>query len=163
MSNLTSHWGTILYLCPINNFKLPVRVYFMLGNHQIVTTVLSSLHRTDIPLYRGEKIDNVLTHYGIAVYSPISVSIFHTLHSLEVLQFLYYTNLFLFFFSHDIFFIFWHFVNTVNSLLIMSSPHFNYKNCRKEEISKSGSSFMLMTVKPAMAPGHLSSTVINCN
>ena len=43
----------ILYLCPINSFKLPVE-YFMLATHQIVTTVLLSLHRTDISSYRGE-------------------------------------------------------------------------------------------------------------
>ena len=41
----------------------------MLASYQIVTTVLLSLHRTDISLYhcREEKIDNVLTHYKIAV------------------------------------------------------------------------------------------------
>ena len=44
----------MLYLCPINSFKLPVEVYFMLATHQIVTTVFLSLHRTDISLYRGE-------------------------------------------------------------------------------------------------------------
>ena len=38
----------------------------MLATHQIVTTVLLSLHRTNISLYR-ETIDNVLTHYKIAV------------------------------------------------------------------------------------------------
>ena len=48
MSNLTSHWDSILYMCPINSFKLPVQLYFMLGTHQIVTTILLSLHRTDI-------------------------------------------------------------------------------------------------------------------
>ena len=37
----------ILYLCSINSFKLPVEMYFMLATHQIVTTVLISLHRTD--------------------------------------------------------------------------------------------------------------------
>ena len=41
-------------MCPINSFKLPVEVYFMLATHPIVTTVLLSLHQTDISLYRGE-------------------------------------------------------------------------------------------------------------
>ena len=31
MSNLTSHWDTILQLCPMNSFKLPVQVYFYVG------------------------------------------------------------------------------------------------------------------------------------
>ena len=54
LSNLTSHWDNIFYLCPINSFKLPVVMYFMLATHQIVTTVLLSLHKTDISFYRGE-------------------------------------------------------------------------------------------------------------
>ena len=41
-------------LCPINSFKIPEHVYFFLGTHKIVTTVLLCLYRTDIPLYRGE-------------------------------------------------------------------------------------------------------------
>ena len=44
------------YTLPVsyNSFKLLVQVYFMFGFHQIVTTVLLSLHRTDISLYRGK-------------------------------------------------------------------------------------------------------------
>ena len=38
----------------------------MLGTHQIVTTVLLSLHR-QIYHCKEEKTDNVLTHYEIAV------------------------------------------------------------------------------------------------
>ena len=45
----------------------------MLGTHQVVTTVLLSLHRTDVSLYRRE-IDNVLTHYKIAVSIDIILS-----------------------------------------------------------------------------------------
>ena len=42
----------------------------MLATCQIVTTVLLTLHRTDISFVQSteEKIDNVLTHYKIAVY-----------------------------------------------------------------------------------------------
>ena len=50
----TNLWDNILYLCPINSSKLHIEVYFMLATHQIVTTVLLSLHRTDISLYRVE-------------------------------------------------------------------------------------------------------------
>ena len=64
LSNLTSLWNNIFYLCPINSFKLLVQVYFMLGIHQIVTTVLLSLYRSDISLYRGE---NWYVHYKIAI------------------------------------------------------------------------------------------------
>ena len=42
------------YILPVSYNKLLVQVYFMLGMHQIVTNVLLSLRRTDIPLYRGE-------------------------------------------------------------------------------------------------------------
>ena len=37
----------------------------MLATYQTVTTILLSLHRTDISLYRGE--NYVLTHYKLAV------------------------------------------------------------------------------------------------
>ena len=51
--NLTRHRTTILYPCPINIFKIPVQVYFLLGTNQIETTILVSLHRIDIS-YKGE-------------------------------------------------------------------------------------------------------------
>ena len=51
----------------------------MLTTHQIVTTVLLSLHRTEISLYRAEKkIDNVLTHYKIAVTFSLRVKMIQT-------------------------------------------------------------------------------------
>ena len=43
----------------------------MLVTHQIVTTVLLSLHRTDIYYCTEKKIDNVLTHYKIAVTASL--------------------------------------------------------------------------------------------
>ena len=42
------------YTLPVSYNKLLVQVYFVLRTHQIVTNVLLSLRRTDIPLYRGE-------------------------------------------------------------------------------------------------------------
>ena len=63
---------TILCLCPINSFKIPVQVYFMLDTHQ---TVSLSLHRTDISLNRGENgscSHSLWNHYNIASDELIS-------------------------------------------------------------------------------------------
>ena len=51
----------------------------MLAIHQIVTTVLIGLHRTD----KSEKIVKVLTHYKIAVYPTQNVGNIDIPHCLD--------------------------------------------------------------------------------
>ena len=41
--------------CPINSFKIPVQVYFLLGTHQIMTPVLLSLHAIMILSFRTNR------------------------------------------------------------------------------------------------------------